>query len=143
MREVKRTGRIIPFTAFGVAQRDFEVGGFTVPEGAAVAWTTVASHTEPKVAPYADAGRFDPSRFARGEGSAPHTFAPQGPGEAYTSHRCAGVEYSAVVLQVFFSELLRGGSFHLPGPAPELVTKGIPATFAGGLTVTFGHASAR
>lgn len=139
VREVKRTGPLIPITAIGVARRDFDVGGCTVKEGWLVTWATLASHNDPRLAPYTEPDRFDPERYAppRSEGAAPNTFAPQGPGEALTSHRCAGVEYSTLILQVFFVELLRGPRFTLPPQDLSLDTSAMPARHRGGLRVKF------
>lgn len=139
--EVKRTGLIIPMTAIGVARRDFVVGGHTIPRGWLVTWTTNASHNEANVSPYTRPREFDPARFSaeRHENAAPHTFAPQGPGEALTSHRCAGVEYSTLILQIFFVELLRGPSFSLPAQDLGYDTSGMPARHKSGLCVAFAR----
>ncbi len=138
VREVKRLGLVIPMTAIGIAQRDFAVAGKRVPQGWLVVWTTLASHTTPGIAPYASPERFDPDRDARGEGAAPHHFAPQGPGEALTSHRCGGVEYSTLVLLQFFTELLRAPALSLPAQDLSQDMSGIPARWRGGLRARFG-----
>ena len=138
VREVKRLGFVIPMTAIGVARRDFEVAGRRVPKGWLVLWATRASHAAPGVAPYASPERFDPARYARGEGAAAHHFAPQGPGEALTSHRCGGVEYSTLVLLQFFVELLRAPALGLPAQDLSMDMSRIPARWRGGLRVRFG-----
>lgn len=140
VREVKRVYDVIPVTAFGIAQRDMEVAGYTIPKGAMVTWLTVGSHTIPGIAPYADPDRFDPGRYVRGEGSAPNHFVPQGPGEALTSHRCAGVEYSTLVVMVFVVELLRTGSFAVPDQDLTRDSRSIPPTWKGGMRVRFQDA---
>ncbi|MCW5633879.1 MAG: cytochrome P450 [Rubrivivax sp.] len=142
VREVKRTGWVFPFTAFGVAARTFTVAGHTVPKGWLVTWSTHASHVVDGVAPYASPGSFDPDRFLPGrgdggEGRAPHAFAPQGPGSALGTHRCAGVEYSTLVLQVFFTELLRGAHFTLPPQDFRLDGSTLPARYRGSMRVRF------
>ena len=137
-REVKRTAMLIPITAIGVARRDFAVAGHRVPKGWLVLWTTYGSHVVPGVAPYAAPERFDPARYARGEGEGAHHFAPQGPGEALTSHRCAGVEYSTLALLVFFAELLRGPAFTLPPQDLAMHMGSFPASYKHGLRVRFG-----
>jgi cytochrome P450 len=138
VREVKRLGFVIPFTAIGVARRDFAVGGKRIPKGWLVLWATHASHTVPGVAPYGDPARFDPSRYGRGEGAGPHEYAPQGPGEALASHRCGGVEYSTLILLAFFAELLRGPAFSLPAQDKSLDMSAMPARWKSGLSVRFG-----
>jgi len=142
VREIKRLGLIFPFTAFGIAQREFQVAGHTIPKGWLVTWSTHASHVVDGVAPYASPGTFDADRFApeRGaaqEGHAPHAFAPQGPGSALATHRCAGVEYSTLVLQVFFAEWLRGPRFTLPEQDFGLDGSTLPARYRGGMRVRF------
>lgn len=138
VREVKRLGLVIPFTAIGVARRDFAVGGFRVPKGWLVLWSTYGSHTAPGIAPYASPERFDPARFARGEGAAEHHFAPQGPGDALTTHRCGGVEYSTLVLLTFFAELLRAPRLSLPEQDLSMNMSQLPASWRSGLRVRFG-----
>lgn len=138
VREVKRLGLIIPFTALGIARRDFEVAGHRVPKGWLVLWSTYGSHRSPGVAPYTSPETFDPTRYARGEGSAPNQFAPQGPGEALTSHRCGGVEYSTLVLLQFFVELLRAPMLRVPAQDLSMDMSQLPASWRSGLRVTFG-----
>jgi len=138
VREVKRLAFVIPLTAIGIAERDFEVAGRRIPKGWLVLWATYASHTCASVASYASPERFDPTRYARGEGSAMHHFAPQGPGEALTSHRCGGVEYSTLVLLQFFVELLLAPPISLPAQDLSLDKSRIPASWRGGLRARFG-----
>ena len=138
VREVKRLALVIPMTAIGIAQRDFAVAGKRIPKGWLVVWATNASHATPGLAPYESPQRFDPARYARGEGAAAHHFAPQGPGEALTSHRCGGVEYSTLVLLQFFTELLRAPALTLPQQDLTQDLAGIPARWRGGLRVRFG-----
>lgn len=135
--EVKRVALLVPFTSFGTSKRDFVVEGVTVPAGWLVAWSTHASHTVPRVCPYSHPERFDPERFARGEGAGVHAFSPQGPGDALTSHRCGGVEYSTLALRVYFEELLRGPAFSLPEQDLSLDPTSIPAGYRSGLRARF------
>jgi fatty-acid peroxygenase len=137
VREVKRLGLVIPITALGVARRDFAVGGYRVPKGWLVLWSTYGSHRSPAVAPYADPERFDIDRYARGEGDGENAFAPQGPGEALTSHRCGGVEYSTLVLLEFFVQWLRGPVARLPAQDMTMDMSRLPASWKSGLRVAF------
>ena len=140
IQEVKRVGLIIPITALGLARRDFEVDGHRIPKGWLVTWSTHASHVVGRTSTYTDPARIDLDRYdaPRSEASQPHSFAPQGPGEALTSHRCAGVEYSTLVMQVFFVELLRGPAFRLPPQDLELDHSSLPAKWKDGLRVQLG-----
>lgn len=137
VREVKRLAMIIPITAIGVARREFAVAGHRVPAGWLALWTTWGSHVIPGLAPYESPERFDPSRYARGEGEGKHHFAPQGPGEALTSHRCGGVEYSTLATLQFFCELLRAPEFTVPPQDLSQDMSRLPAGWRGGLRVRF------
>jgi cytochrome P450 len=112
--EVKRVTPIVP-VAFGRARRSFELGGYTIPEGWMVLWTPNASQLTDN---YTDAQRFDPDRFAEGRGEQarhPHAFTPQGAGPA-TGHRCAGLDLTTYLMQVFTVVLLRSYAVRLtPG----------------------------
>jgi retinoid hydroxylase len=138
--ELKRLGLVIPITALGVARRDFVVDGHRIPKGWLVTWSTHASHVVARTSTYDNPGRVDLDRYAapRSEDSQPHSFAPQGPGQPLSSHRCAGVEYSTLVMQVFFVELLRGPAFSLPQQDLSLDHSSLPAKWKGGLQVRFG-----
>ena len=68
---------------------------------------------------------------------APHAYAPQGPGGALAHHRCAGVEYSTLILQVFFAELLRGPRYTLPEQDFRLDCSTVPARYRGGMRARF------
>lgn len=138
VHEVKRLGLIIPITAVGVARRDFEVGGYRVPKGWLVLWTTYGSHHSAGVAPYSAPETFDIDRYARGEGTERHHFAPQGPGEALTSHRCGGVEYSTLALSQFFVELLRAPKLRVVPQDLTMDMSRLPASWKDGLRVRFG-----
>lgn len=138
VREVKRLALLIPITAIGVARRDFEVAGHRVPKGWLVLWSTYSSHVVSGLAPYESPATMDPSRYARGEGAGEHHFAPQGPGEALSSHRCAGVEYSTLVLLQFFTELLRAPKLSVPPQDLSQDMSSIPAGWRSGLRARFG-----
>lgn len=138
VREVKRLGLVIPITALGVARQDFAVAGHRVPKGWLVLWSTYGSHRSNGVAPYASPETFDIDRYGRGEGMAPHHFAPQGPGEPFTSHRCGGVEYSTLVLLQFFTELLRAPAVHVIPQELAMDMSRLPASWRHGLQVRFG-----
>lgn len=138
VREVKRLGLIIPITALGVAKRDFEVAGYRVPKGWLVVWTTYGSHRSASVAPYASPEAFDIDRYARGEGTGRNHFAPQGPGEPLTSHRCGGVEYSTLALSQFFLEMLRAPAVSLLPQDLTMDMSRLPANWKEGLRARFG-----
>lgn len=121
--ETKRTTKVVPFV-FGRAKTSFEVHGFRVPEGAQVIFGLSASNAWAES--FRDPQRFDPDRFARGEGrDEEHVFVPQGAG-TMERHKCAGKDYSSVVAQVFAIALLRRYRVELPPQDLAYRAGGIP-----------------
>jgi cytochrome P450 len=114
---VKELKRYTPLVSvfFGKAKRDFEIGGFRVPEGWMVLWGSHATnlHEESFVA----SGEFDPDRFSpvRAEDKKkPNAFSPQGAGELPAGHKCAGFDYSTLFMQVFAVVAARDFEWTLP-----------------------------
>src|SRR5262245_7071738 len=60
VKEVKRVVPIVP-ALFARAIRDFELGGYRIPQGWHVWYAVRSSQHDPAI--YADAARFDPNRF--------------------------------------------------------------------------------
>ena len=117
--EVKRVTPIIP-AIFGRAREAFEVDGHTVPAGWMVLWALLPTHTTHGV--YTDPARFDPARFSpeRAEDRRhEHAFVPQGAGPAL-GHRCPGLDFATLLMQVFAVVLLRGHDWELPEQRFEL-----------------------
>jgi cytochrome P450 len=117
--EVKRLCPIIP-AIFGRARTDFELDGKTVPAGWMVLWALLPTHTRHGL--YSDPSRFDPERFSpeRGEDRRhEHAFVPQGAGPAL-GHRCPGLDFATLLMQVFAVVLLRGYDWELPEQRFEL-----------------------
>jgi cytochrome P450 len=112
--EVKRVTPILP-AVFGEALRVFEFAGYTIPAGQRVGVGVYASNLDSTI--YSAPTRFDPARFAppRAEQTRhPYAFAPQGAGEAATTHRCAGLDFTTNFLLVFAVLLLRDYAWELP-----------------------------
>jgi fatty-acid peroxygenase len=79
-----------------------------------VMWDVLGTNLDP--ATYSEAERFDPDRFAPGRDEHrlhPHAYVPQGGGPP-TGHRCAGVDYSTVLMSVFLVALMRDYEWTLP-----------------------------
>lgn len=137
--EVKRLCPIVA-AQFGKACKDFEVYGCKVPKGWMILWALHASNRDPEI--YTDPEQFDPGRFSprRAEHLA-HAFAyvPQGGGEP-TGHRCAGIDYSAQLMEVFTIALLRSYKWKLLNAEPELDWGLNPPQPVGGLKVTVSPA---
>jgi cytochrome P450 len=138
--ETKRLCPIIP-AIFGKAKTDFEIDGLRVPAGWMVLWALLPSHTSCSL--YSDPARFDPERFApeRAEDQRhPHAFVPQGAGPAI-GHRCPGLDFATVLMQVFSVVLLRGHDWNLPAQNFGLDCGKTPPEFVDGLRakVTGSH----
>jgi cytochrome P450 len=130
--ETKRLCPIIP-AIFGKARTDFQVDGLTVPAGWMVLWALLPTHTT--CSRYTDPARFDPERFSpeRAEdGRHPNAFVPQGAGPAI-GHRCPGLDYATVLMQVFTIVLLRGYDWRLPAQRWDLVYTTTPPEPVDGL----------
>lgn len=118
--ETKRITPVIPIV-LGKSAREFEFAGCRIPKGWLLLWALNASHLDD--ATYSDPNAFDPERFAKPREEHckhAHAFAPQGVGEAMTSHRCAGQEYSTMFMGAFFARLLATSTWTLPPQNLEL-----------------------
>jgi cytochrome P450 len=111
--EAKRVTRNVP-VSFGKAKKDFEFHGYTVPAGWHVFLAVGENNRQKSV--FADPERFDPDRFGPGRAeheSHPHAFVPQGPGPQL-GHKCAGLDFSTLFMQVFVALLVRGYTWEIP-----------------------------
>ena len=139
-RVVKETKRYTPFVPvfFGKARADFEFNGYRIPAGWMVLWGQYPSTRAADV--FTNPDEFDPERFSpeRAEdASHPCAFSPQGAGELDTSHKCAGYDYSTLLMQVFTVVLLRGYDWELPPQNLDMVWKRTPPEPTDGLRVRF------
>lgn len=141
VQEIKRFTPVVPLS-FGRARTTFEVGGYTIPEGTMLYWSPFAHNQDEKV--FTSPRLFDPERYtdARAEhGKHPFAFAPQGMGPP-TGHKCAGVDYSTLFLQVFTAIVLRDFSYSLPEQDLTLDLALIPPEPRSGLAVAFERGAA-
>ena len=114
IQEGKRITPVLPIV-FARAKTDIALGGHRIPEGWLVCLGLHAHHMLEET--YREPTRFDQGRFkdTRAEHELhEHAFAPQGPGELATSHKCAGLEYSTLIMKLFTVLLLRGHRWELP-----------------------------
>ena len=132
----KEMKRCTPFVAvsFGKAKSDFTLDGKTVPAGWMVMLCNFASGNDPAI--YAEPARFDPDRFAEGRAEDqkhPTGFFPQGVGEPLKGHKCAGVDYSTVLMKTFLVRLVRDYDTTLPTQDLSYQWEKIPPEYASGL----------
>ncbi len=132
--EAKRFVPLVPL-AFGRAIRDFTFGGFDVPKGWAVHLALWLNNRDP--ATFADAGKFDPDRFAppRAETEKhPLAYLPQGAGPR-TGHQCLGLDYSTVLVLAFIVHLVRDYRWQLPAQRLDTDWSKLPPEPSEGLRV--------
>jgi cytochrome P450 len=113
VQETKRITPVVPL-AFGRARKSFVLGGFRIDEGTMLFWAPFAHHQDAAV--YPKPQTFDAERFtvARAEqGRHPFAFAPQGMGPS-TGHKCPGIDYATLLMQVFTTTLLRDYTYDIP-----------------------------
>ncbi|KAG6423523.1 hypothetical protein SASPL_113922 [Salvia splendens] len=75
---------------FKTALQDIEVGGYVIPKGWQVLWTTCITHLDGSI--YPDPHKFNPSRFEDQAAMPPHTFIPFGGG----ARLCPGNEFARI-----------------------------------------------
>jgi cytochrome P450/tellurite resistance protein len=141
VQETKRTTPVVPL-AFGKARTTFALGGFRIDEGTMLCWAPFAHHLDGRV--FAKPRTFDADRFApeRAEhGRHPFAFAPQGMGPS-TGHKCPGVDYATLFMQVFAAVLLRDFVHALPEQDLSLDRGRIPPEPRDGLRVVFSRRAA-
>jgi cytochrome P450/tellurite resistance protein len=141
VQETKRITPVVPL-AFGRARKAFSVGGFRIDEGTMLFWAPFAHHQDAAVYPKPrefDAERFGPARAEHGRH--PFAFAPQGMG-ASTGHKCPGVDYATLLMQVFTSVLLRDYAYDIPEQDVSLDLSRIPPEPRDGLRMTLSRATA-
>ncbi len=119
---------------FGIARREFELGGYRIPKGRSVMLSLTACNQSP--ATWTEPGRFDPDRFSaeRAEHERhEHAYVPQGAGRMDESHVCVGVQYTTVIMSLFLIQLLRSYAWSLPEQDLSYVWSRIPAEPKDGL----------
>ncbi|HYV65214.1 MAG TPA: cytochrome P450, partial [Myxococcales bacterium] len=87
---------------------------------------------------------FDPDRFGperAEEKRHPHAFMPQGAGEM-SGHKCAGYDFSTVMMQLFTVLLVRSYSWQLPPQDFAMLWNRIPPEHKSGLVVRLRKADA-
>lgn len=132
-KEMKRRA---PFVAvsFGKAKREFTLDGKTVPAGWMVMLCNFAGGNDPDI--YAQPERFDPDRYADGRAEHlkhPTGFFPQGVGEPLKGHKCAGVDFSTLLMKAFLVRLVRDYETALPAQDLSYQWAKIPPEYASGL----------
>jgi cytochrome P450 family 135 len=110
---VKETLRLRPVVQIVVRRllRDFELGGWLVPEGETVAVSIYLMHHREDLYPQPDA--FAPERFLDAAPNSAYAWIPFGGG----IRRCIGAAFAQVEMQVVLQTLVANGSFETVGPS--------------------------
>ncbi len=114
-------------------REDFELGGYRIPKDWMVLWALRETNMWP--ASFREPSKFDPDRFgeARAEDKASeHAFVPQGVGPE-TGHRCPGLDYATMFMQLFAAHLVRDYELSLPEQDTSYQWKIIPPEPKAGL----------
>lgn len=133
-RFVEEVRRFYPFTPLlgGLVEDEFEWNGYRFRKGTMVVLDVYGLLRDPR---YWDRPQlFDPDRFS-GEIN-PHVFIPQGGGDYFVDHRCAGDETTVRVLEEFARFLTDDVTYSVP-PQDMTVDPGrIPAQPASGMVIS-------
>ena len=99
--------------SFGRAKTSIDVAGYTIPQNYMVMMAVYESNLDPI---FTAPETFDPDRFSaeRDERKrAPDAFMPQGAGPLKL-HKCAGYDFTTVMMQLFTGLALRTAKWDLP-----------------------------
>jgi cytochrome P450 len=115
-RETLRAFPFIPTTFIGIAKKQLEYGGFTIPagwKGIGAIWATLQDSTT-----FRDPSQFQAERLGDDAfGKLPaHAFAPQGSGPP-DGHRCAGEKLVQLLMPAFVAWFVR--NYDLVWPAQD------------------------
>ena len=110
VQEVRRFYPFFPFVTAKVKQ-DFSWKDFQFKKGTLTLLDLYGTNHDPNIWDHPE--RFDPERFADWSGS-PFSFIPQGGGDYYLGHRCAGEWVTVELLKVSLHYLVNEMSYDIP-----------------------------
>ena len=110
---VQEVRRFYPFFPFVVAlvKKDFTWNGFKFEEGTLTLLDLYGTNHDPKIWDNPDV--FSPERFAGWKGS-PFSFIPQGGGDYFMGHRCAGEWLTIDIMKVCLDYLANRMDYEVP-----------------------------
>ncbi|MCQ4086485.1 cytochrome P450 [Saccharibacillus sp. JS10] len=123
---VQETRRYYPFTPFLGASviHDFTWKGHEFEEGTMVLLDIYGTTHDPKL--WDEADQFKPERFEHWGGS-PFDLIPQGGGDPYTGHRCAGEWMTIDAMRIGLDYLAKRLTYEVPEQDLELSLSRMPA----------------
>lgn len=110
VQEVRRFYPFFPFVAAKV-KSDFTWNGYEFKEGTLTLLDLYGTNHDPTK--WEDPQKFNPERFAYWKGS-PFSFIPQGGGDYYLGHRCAGEQITVDVMKISLDYLVNRMEFKVP-----------------------------
>ncbi|KAB7709090.1 cytochrome P450 [Bacillus aerolatus] len=110
IQEVRRFYPFFPFVA-ALVKKDFTWNGYKFEEGTLTLLDLYGTNHDPEIWENPDV--FSPERFAKWEGS-PFSFIPQGGGDYFMGHRCAGEWVTIEVMKVSLDYLANRIDYEVP-----------------------------
>ncbi|TSI06206.1 cytochrome P450 [Lysinibacillus sp. BW-2-10] len=123
VQEVRRYYPFFPFVAAKV-KSDFTWNGYDFKEGTLTLLDLYGTNHDPQIWDSPD--EFQPERFANWEGT-PFSFIPQGGGDYYLGHRCAGEGITIDVMKVSLDYLVNKIEFNMPEQNLDFKMDDIPS----------------
>ncbi|MGM9925419.1 MAG: cytochrome P450 [Bacillus sp. (in: firmicutes)] len=110
VQEVRRFYPFFPFAA-AIVKKDFTWKGYLFEKGALTLLDLYGTNHDPAI--WDNPGVFNPDRFADWQGS-PFDFIPQGGGDHFMGHRCAGEWVTIELMQVSLDYLANRLDYEVP-----------------------------
>ncbi|RUL53563.1 cytochrome P450 [Lysinibacillus antri] len=123
VQEVRRYYPFFPFVAAKV-KSDFTWNGYDFKEGTLTLLDLYGTNHDPQI--WDNPDEFQPERFANWEGT-PFSFIPQGGGDYYLGHRCAGEGITIDVMKVSLDYLVNKIEFNMPEQNLDFEMDDIPS----------------
>lgn len=110
VQEVRRFYPFFPFIA-AITKKDFTFSDYEIKEGTLTVLDIYGTNHDPNL--WEDPDLFNPDRFTDWKGS-PFGFIPQGGGDYWMGHRCAGEWVTVEVMKVFLDYLVNRIDYEVP-----------------------------
>lgn len=123
VQEVRRFYPFFPFVAARVKQ-DFTWNGYQFTEGTLTLLDLYGTNHDPKL--WEHPNMFYPERFAQWQGS-PFSFIPQGGGDYYLGHRCAGEQITIDIMKISIDYLVNKMDYDVPEQDLSFSMEDIPS----------------
>lgn len=123
VQEVRRHYPFFPFVA-AIARKDFKWRDETFPEGRRVLLDLYSTNHDKRI--WANPSVFYAERFTDWDGS-PFNFIPQGGGDHYHNHRCAGEWITIALTKTALELLVREMEYQVPEQKLKISLSRIPA----------------